>query len=318
MSCKKQKLAIDSNDKLEQSLIIMVKQYMIDSKISSNNKDILSADRIKNDQSRIMKRRFIYSDDEGSSDEEHFNDVEKNLSIHNDDDSTTTIVDDDSNTTIVDDGSTTTIVDDDEATIITNKEATIIANETKIIANEKAKIIANEEAKIIVNEETKIIDNKEAKIIDNEEAKIIANEEAKIIANEEAKIIAYEEVKIIANEEAKIIANEETKIIANEETIIDSKESIDGETNIFKNYKDNRIKTNIDKSDRNVPIKEELLKADNRNLILEYKSEWAKYQITKRECEFINKQLLLQEKKLKKIKHLLGYCDCTIECVDKK
>ncbi|CAG8562225.1 3075_t:CDS:2 [Dentiscutata erythropus] len=245
MSRKKQKLSTHSDDELDQSLITMVKQYILDTKISSSNntpfKDISSTYRIKNDPNQIMKRKFIYSDDED------------NISTINDDDSTTV-------------GG-----DDDEATIIANEESII---DSKVNIDSEITIYKNE---IIIDKNETIIDKNET--IDKTETTIDRTE-----------------------------------------TTIDKKETTINKTIINKTIIDKATidKTIIDKNDRNVLVTEELPKDENRRLILEYESEWEKYKITKREYEFMNEQLLLREKKLKKIKSLLGFCDCTVECLDRK
>ncbi|CAG8484342.1 24707_t:CDS:2 [Cetraspora pellucida] len=148
-------------------------------------------------------------------------------------------------------------------------------------------IIANEEA--IIDSKDNAIDNKT--IMDKKETTMDKKE---ITMDKKGTTIDKKET-IIEKKEITIDKRETT--IDKKEVIIDKKE-----TNIDKK------EVIVDENDRNLLTAEELLE-------MEYKSEWTKYQITKREYEFMSEQLLLREKKLKKIKSLMGFCDCTIDCI---
>ncbi|CAG8471447.1 16802_t:CDS:2 [Cetraspora pellucida] len=133
-----------------------------------------------------------------------------------------------------------------------------------------------------------------------------------VFNNVEKDLLTDDSITIDGDDDETVIANEEV-IIDSKDNVIDNK-TIMGKKEITMDEKEITIdkkETTIDKNDRSLFTVEELLK-------MEYKSEWTKYQITKREYEFMSEQLLLREKKLKKIKSLMGFCDCTIDCVDRK
>ncbi|CAG8577260.1 1024_t:CDS:2 [Dentiscutata heterogama] len=148
MSRKKQKLSTHADDEQDQSLITMVKQYILESKISSSNntpfKDISSTYRIKNDPNQIMKRKFIYSDDEDSSSDEKHGSIFNNVNNVEKDP-----------TTINDDDSTTVGGDDDESTIIANEESII---DSKVSIDSEITIYKNE---MIIDKNETIIDKNE-------------------------------------------------------------------------------------------------------------------------------------------------------------